>query len=102
MLAPRRIVLSTSKNAAAVRSGGTVSSPESSPSPVAPARARSGTNGGSTSTYRRVTTRDEPHSPFGRTSTRGGTVVLVAAWWGFVGGAALLVGALAGIYLPTS
>ena len=25
-----------------------------------------------------------------------------AAWWGFVGGAALLIGALLGIYLPVS
>lgn len=29
-------------------------------------------------------------------------MVLEAAWWGFVAGAALLVGALAGLYLPTS
>jgi ZIP family zinc transporter len=28
--------------------------------------------------------------------------VLIAAWWGFVGGAALLIGALLGIYLPVS
>lgn len=28
--------------------------------------------------------------------------MIEAAWWGFVGGAALLIGAVAGIYLPTS
>lgn len=28
--------------------------------------------------------------------------MLEAAWWGFVGGAALLIGALAGLYLPAS
>jgi ZIP family zinc transporter len=33
---------------------------------------------------------------------QGGKRVLEAGWWGFVGGAALLIGALLGVYLPVS